>query len=110
MRDVDSDGVAESVDHFLSLRVAGSEATGMIFNPRNPTQFVVNVQHPASTDLDEVPDGFGDAMWEFDLSGIHNRITRQLRRSAWGKVWNERGQIAECAKAMAPQSRGKPER
>ncbi|MDD9933375.1 MAG: DUF839 domain-containing protein [Myxococcales bacterium] len=68
LRDTDSDGVAESVDHFLSIRVAGSEATGMIFNPRRPSQFVVAVQHPSSTDLDSVPSGFGDALWLFDLS------------------------------------------
>lgn len=67
-RDVDDDGVAESIDHFMSIRADGSEATGMIFNPLRPTQFVVNVQHPDSTDLDSVPNGFGDALWQFDLA------------------------------------------
>lgn len=67
MRDVDSDGVAESLDHFLSVRVAGSEATGMIFNPRRYTEFVVAVQHPTSAELDAVPNGFGDAVWHFDV-------------------------------------------
>jgi len=61
--------VAESIDHFLSLRVGGSEATGMIFNPTNPYEFVVAVQHPASTDLDQVPAGLGDSIWSFDLNG-----------------------------------------
>ena len=28
------------------------------------------VQHPASTDLDNIPDGFGDAVWEFDLENV----------------------------------------
>lgn len=37
MRDTDSDGVAESLDHFMSNQVDGSESTGMIFNPRKPT-------------------------------------------------------------------------
>ncbi len=69
-RDVDNDGVAESLDHFLSIRVAGSEATGMIFNPTKPMEFVVAVQHPTSTDLTQVPDGFGDAVWVFDVSSI----------------------------------------
>ncbi|MDQ8201870.1 alkaline phosphatase PhoX [Pelagicoccus sp. SDUM812003] len=67
-RDVDNDGVAESLDHFMSIRVDGSEATGMIFNPVNPFEFVVAVQHPDSTDLVEVPDGLGDAVWKFDIS------------------------------------------
>ena len=43
----------------------------MIFNPVNPTEFVVSVQHPDSTNnLDFVPDGFGDALWVFDLTDI----------------------------------------
>jgi len=67
LRDVDSDGVAESLDHFLSIRVAGSEHTGMIFNPKNHSQFVVSIQHPTTTDLDVVPGGFGDAVWQFDV-------------------------------------------
>jgi secreted PhoX family phosphatase len=61
--------VAESVDHFLSIRVNGSEATGMIFNPAVPTEFVVAVQHPSSTDLAKVPNGLGDAVWSFNVSG-----------------------------------------
>ena len=68
VRDVDGDGVAESLDHFLSLQVAVSEATGMIFNPVKPTEFVIVVQHPDSTRLSQVPDGFGDALWVFDLT------------------------------------------
>lgn len=68
-RDVNGDGVAESVDHFMSIRAAGSEATGMIFNPKKPNEFVIAVQHPDSTDLTSVPDGFGDAVWKFDVSG-----------------------------------------
>jgi len=67
--DVDGDGVAESLDHFLSIRVAGSEATGMIFNPANPYEFVVAVQHPASTDLEGVPLGLGDSVWRFNIGG-----------------------------------------
>ena len=61
-RDTDDDGVAESLDHFMSLQVAGSESTGMIFHPRQPATFAMAVQHPASTDLDNVPEGFGDAV------------------------------------------------
>ena len=67
-RDTDQDGVAESIDHFMSLQVNGSESTGMIFHPMQPTKFVVAVQHPNSTDLEAVPEGFGDAVWEFDLA------------------------------------------
>ena len=69
-RDTDSDGVAESIDHFMSLQVAGSESTGLIFNPVQPTQFVMAVQHPTSTDLDTVADGFGDAVWQFDIGAV----------------------------------------
>jgi hypothetical protein len=72
-RDVNNDGVAESLDHFMSIQVDGSEATGMIFNPTNPTEFVVAVQHPDSTDLAQVPNGLGDAVWQFDLSAIENQ-------------------------------------
>jgi uncharacterized protein len=68
LRDTDSDGVAESLDHFLSLQVKGAEHTGMIFNPANPTQFIINVQHPEST-LD-VDNGMGDATWMFDIKGV----------------------------------------
>lgn len=72
IRDNNDDGVAESLDHFLSIQVDGSEATGMIFNPRKPTQFVIAVQHPDSTDLAKVPNGLGDAVWAFDIAGIEN--------------------------------------
>lgn len=70
IRDADSDGVAESVDHFLSMQVNGAEATGMIFNPAKPTQFVVSIQHPSSTDLDNHPNGQGDALWLFDIENV----------------------------------------
>lgn len=69
-RDVNGDGIAESIDHFLSIRVNGSEATGMIFNPANPVEFCVAVQHPESTNLDSVPEGLGDAVWMFDLTYV----------------------------------------
>lgn len=72
-RDKNSDGVAESVDHFMSIRVNGSEATGMIFNPANPLEFVMAVQHPTSTDLATIPNGLGDAVWMFSLANIPNK-------------------------------------
>ena len=72
-RDKNSDGVAESLDHFMSIRVNGSESTGMIFNPANPLEFCVCVQHPTSTDLAVVPNGLGDAVWMFNLSNIPNQ-------------------------------------
>lgn len=78
VRDTDNDGVAESIDHFLALQVNQSESTGMIFNPVDPTKFVIAVQHPASTALGDAdndgvrdnPDAFGDAVWEFDLTNV----------------------------------------
>lgn len=69
-RDTDNDGVAESLDHFMSTQVDGSEATGIIFHPTNPTQFAAVVMHPDSTNLAKVPDGFGDAVWTFDLRNV----------------------------------------
>ena len=90
VRDIDNDGVAESLDHFLSVRVNGSEATGMIFNPVTPTEFAVCVQHPSSTDLVTVPSGLGDAVWSFDLSGIPNTDhVKALKRGRFRKFTNQ---------------------
>lgn len=69
IRDVNGDGVAESLDHFLSVRAAGSEATGMIFDPNDPLTFILIVMHPDSVDLTAHPNGFGDALWAFNLAG-----------------------------------------
>lgn len=78
-RDTNNDGIAESLDHFMSIQADGSEATGMIFNPARPTEFVVAVQHPDSTDLSKVPNGLGDSVWLFDLSDIDDeRFLRKL--------------------------------
>ncbi len=89
-RDRNSDGVAESLDHFLSLRVDGSESTGMIFNPAVPTEFHVSVQHPDSTNLANVVDGFGDAVWTFNLSSIDNqRFVRALKRGRFRRATNQ---------------------
>ncbi len=89
-RDTNNDGVAESLDHFLSLRVAGSEATGMIFNPAVPTEFHVCVQHPASTDLTAVPNGFGDAVWTFNLDKIPSQVfVRALNRGRFRTLTNQ---------------------
>ncbi|MDH5572777.1 MAG: DUF839 domain-containing protein [Gammaproteobacteria bacterium] len=68
MRDTNSDGVAESMDHFMSLQVKGSENTGMIFNPAHPTQFIINIQHPDSTE--DAINGQGDATWMIDLKDV----------------------------------------
>ena len=82
VRDMDNDGVGESLDHFMSIRVSGSEATGMIFNPAIPTEFAVAVQHPSSTDLSRVPDGLGDAVWLFNVTNIGNQgFVEKLNRS-----------------------------
>jgi hypothetical protein len=67
LRDTNSDGVAESLDHFLSLQVKGAESTGMIFNPADPAQFIISIQHPESTGVDG---GMGDALWMFDMANV----------------------------------------
>jgi secreted PhoX family phosphatase len=87
VRDVNSDGVAESIDHFLSLRVAGSESTGMIFNPAVPTEFHMCVQHPNSTGL---AGGLGDAVWTFNLDNIPNTaFVNALKRGRFRAVLNQ---------------------
>lgn len=106
VRDLDDDGVAESLDHFLSIRVSGSEATGMIFNPQDPTQFVVNVQHPDTTDLDAHPDGFGDALWQFDVSGAPERhLIWKLKKAGKLQARKNRDYTERCEKAMRQQMR-----
>ncbi|MEZ6061140.1 MAG: DUF839 domain-containing protein [Planctomycetaceae bacterium] len=66
LRDTDGDGVAESLDHVLSHSVPGAEITGMIFSPVNPNQFIISIQHPASTG---VAGGTGDALWLITMPG-----------------------------------------
>ncbi len=82
VRDTDNDGVGESLDHFMSIRVDGCEATGMIWNPVVPTEFSVCVQHPDSTDLANVPDGLGDAVWMFNVTHIEDeKFVKQLNKA-----------------------------
>jgi len=96
-RDTDADGVAESLDHFMSLQVNGSESTGMMFHPTDPTRFVVAVQHPTSTDLSIVPEGFGDAVWEFDITGVVPP-TCDAERGNWPVYnWNIRRWVSTCS-------------
>jgi hypothetical protein len=117
VRDENNDGVAESLDHFLSIRVAGSEATGMIFDPANPTQFAVAVQHPNSTNLTAVPNGFGDALWQFDIANTtpvcgptapkncsaRNQVVAEIRNAGVIQRRAEQALRARCAKAMRTQ-------
>ncbi len=86
-RDLDNDGVAESLDHFMSIRVDGCEATGMIFNPVDPHEFVISVQHPDSTNLAKVPNGLGDAVWKFDISSpvFDHAVRLKQLRDKWLK-------------------------
>ncbi len=67
LRDTDRNGVAESLDHFMSLQVKGAENSGIIFDPTNPSQFIINVQHPESTGVDG---GQSDATWLIDLKDV----------------------------------------
>lgn len=98
LRDVDGNGVAESVDHFMSIQVAGAEATGMIFNPANPTQFVVSVQHPSSTNLDYVEGGQGDALWSFDITTVVPPVCDRTKEGAYDQHAFHNGQyITTCS-------------
>jgi hypothetical protein len=54
----------------------------MIFNPANPAEFVVCVQHPNSTNLSNVPNGLGDSVWLFNLSEVPNqKFLNRLNRA-----------------------------
>lgn len=79
-RDTDNDGVAESMDHFLSIQADGAEATGMIFNPARPTQFVAVSMHPDSTGISG---GQGDAMWLFDLKDVVAPVCEKSKRHSY---------------------------
>lgn len=57
--DVDGDGIADIIDLFASLGVAGSEATGFIVDPRGG--YLVNIQHPASGN---------DALWSITQASV----------------------------------------
>lgn len=98
-RDGDNDGVAESLDHFMSIQVGGSEATGMVFHPTDPVRFVISVQHPASTDLAQVPDGFGDAVWEFDLTQVVPPVCAEPAHAQWAKGGHGHRAVRSCTNA-----------
>jgi len=100
VRDTNNDGVAESVDHFMSLQVKGAENTGMIFNPANPTQFIINVQHPESTSIDG---GMGDATWLLDLKDVVAPVCAskdnesEEDREHHGKRYDKHNKIKTCS-------------
>jgi len=98
VRDTDNDGVAESLDHFMSLQVNGSESTGMIFSPKDPSKFVLAVMHPTSVDI-SVNNGFGDAIWEFDLQDVVPP-TCDDHRGRFGDVysWKKRQWVRTCSR------------
>ena len=57
--DADGDGIAEIIDLFASLGVAGAEATGFIVDPRGG--YLVNIQHPSSGN---------DALWSITQASV----------------------------------------
>jgi hypothetical protein len=95
--------------------VAGSEATGMIFNPVNPLQFVVNVQHPETADLENHPGGFGDSLWVFNVAKTEfpcaegqrcprvNPVVTQLRVAGIKDRIKNIPQTLKCRKAIWEQ-------
>ncbi len=64
LRDANNDGVAESLDLFISQGVNGAEATGMIWDPSDPNSFIISVQHPTST---ATVGQTGDALWRVTI-------------------------------------------
>jgi len=91
LRDTDGDGAGESLDHFMSLQVKGAENTGMIFRPNNPTQFIVNIQHPESTG-DEI-NGMGDATWLIDIKDV---VAPPCLKDKDGQRGNDRNDVKTC--------------
>ncbi len=57
--DADGDGIADIIDLFASLGVAGAEATGFIVDPRGG--YLVNIQHPGSGN---------DALWSITQAAV----------------------------------------
>ena len=57
--DADGDGLADIIDLFASLGVAGSEATGFIVDPRGG--YLVNIQHSSSGN---------DALWSITQASV----------------------------------------
>lgn len=57
--DADGDGIAEIIDLFASLGVAGAEATGFLVDPRGG--YLVNIQHPSSGN---------DALWSITQASV----------------------------------------
>ena len=116
-RDINNDGVAESLDHFMSLQVDGAEATGMIFNPQRPHRFAIAVQHPDSVDImrDRDDDGMpdfdcfattphtcqGDAVWEFNLRKVVPPVCPKKGSSAGGYTSHKVGKadLQTCTNA-----------
>ncbi len=50
VNDEDGDGIAESIGRFASLSTPGAEPSGLYFNPLNPNEAFVSVQHPSTGD------------------------------------------------------------
>ncbi len=102
LRDTNGDGVAESIDHFMSLQVKGAESTGMIFNPAKPTQFIINVQHPESTGI---AGGQGDATWMYDLTNvvappcIRDENERDDEDRGMHRFGSKQAQVKTCSKS-----------
>lgn len=94
-RDTDNDGVAESLDHFISLQVNGSEATGMIFHPKDPSRFVISVQHPTTTNI-AVGGEHGDAVWEFDIADV---VPPVCEDRGWKYYYYGKHKVRTCTKA-----------
>ena len=67
--DQDNDGVAEGVGRWASLSTLGSEPSGLYFNPLDPNEAFINVQHPTNR---PPADALGDATFRILISGTQS--------------------------------------
>lgn len=84
-KDVNGDGVAESVSRWATLATVGSEPTGLYFDITNPNRAYINVQHPSSgvdrlIEISAVPEPASNALMLSGLTGLALWVARARRR------------------------------
>ncbi|MEA5510630.1 alkaline phosphatase PhoX [Crocosphaera sp. UHCC 0190] len=75
VRDVNRDGVAESIARWASMSTLGAEPTGLYFDPFNPNVAYVNIQH-ADSDVDRT----------IRITSVPEQGTSALSLAAFGLV------------------------